>query len=179
MGHGGSQQLTLRFVCPLEPKLVSRTRQYVSDAARAINIDAETAGRLGLAVHELMENSVKYSIEPTAEISVEVDSGEEGSFTVRTRNRSDASSVRELRERLSELCGAADPMDLYELVIRRSISLGSEQSGLGLARIRAEADLELNYQLDGDHVTISASGRRSAKHDDPAKRADAERSAIG
>ena len=153
--------MRLHLVCPLELRLVSMTRRYVCDFARSIDIDPDTVERLMVAVHELMENSVKYSIGPEAELSVEIEQGEQRGFTIRASNRIDEQRLGDLRERMDEIRETPDPMDCYDAVIRRSLSRGDDESGLGLARIRAEAEMELSYQVQGDRVTISAHGERS------------------
>ena len=55
-------------------------------------------------------------------------------------------------------------MALYDRMIARSTTR-SFGSGLGLARIRAEAEMNLSYSLRGDEVTITAEARVRVKQE--------------
>ena len=54
---------------------------------------------------------------------------------------------------------AEDPEALYNQLVRRAAKRRDGGSGLGLGRIRAEADLALSYAIEGDTVVVTAEGR--------------------
>lgn len=157
--------MLLRLVCPLEPRLVSITRRYVADFISCTVVDADTIGRLTLAVHELMENIVKFSSEASAEISVRVDASKADDFTVQTVNFAQHRHLRNLRRQVDEIRAADDPVALYDATIRRALQRSDDEAGLGLARLRAEGEMGLDYCVDGNLVTVSARGCPAAAED--------------
>jgi hypothetical protein len=63
-----------------------------------------------------------------------------------------------VRLALDEVVGAEDPLTMYNRLVRRAAKRTDGGSGLGLGRIRAEADLALSYAIDGDTVAVTAEG---------------------
>ena len=55
---------------------------------------------------------------------------------------------------LLALVDAKDPAQHYDSLIRASAPK-AEGSGLGLARLRAEGELTVDYSIDGDQLTIT------------------------
>jgi hypothetical protein len=74
---------------------------------------------------------------------------------VRATNRAQPALVAELRRRIEALSGTDDPMELYVAVMRQSAQ--RDGSGLGLARIVAEGEMNLACTVEGDEVTVKAS----------------------
>jgi hypothetical protein len=70
-------------------------------------------------------------------------------------NVSNETLVAPLRELLQKLNEAPDPVAYYQDLIASSLAHESG-SGLGLARIRAEGEMELSCDLRGDLLSISA-----------------------
>lgn len=150
--------LCLSLELPVALRVVSATRRYVVEGLSSIGADEGDSSRIAIALHELFENAVKYGQSGTVELSlrVERDSAGVGLVAIRTTNRASASDCDEVIRILGEIAGAADGMALYDTFIRRSV--GRQGSGLGLARIRAESDMTLGYELSGDRVTVVADG---------------------
>jgi two-component sensor histidine kinase len=114
-----------------------------------------------LAAHELLENAAKYSTDGVGQLQVELceePAGEYGVLRIRSSNRARPDRLRDLRAFFDESAGCPDALALYDRVIARSTSR-TFGSGLGLARIRAEAEMNLSYSLRGDEVTITAEAR--------------------
>lgn len=116
--------------------------------------DRETTSRLHMAAHELVENVLKYGSSPEVGLEFELERGERESVVrLRTRNTAAPERLEEVSRRVSELKGADDPVAYYDQLIRATAPvLGA--SGLGLARIRAEAGLDVDCCVEGPEVSI-------------------------
>jgi hypothetical protein len=79
----------------------------------------------------------------------------DGETTLRlsTRNRATPEYLRRAIELLTELKCAEDPLAYYDQLVRETAPKRGV-SGLGLARIRAEGDLELYFAVEGDELRI-------------------------
>jgi hypothetical protein len=133
---------------------VQRVIRWLTDFCQLTLADLEMVARLRLAVSELVENVVKYGMQPN--VSVEVQLIErDGAPILRlgTRNRTSPEYLERAVELLSELKRAPDPIAYYDRLVRETAPKAGV-SGLGLARIRAEGDLELDFKVDGDELWI-------------------------
>jgi hypothetical protein len=74
--------------------------------------------------------------------------------SIRTRNRAAPEQVEALRRTLERVSQAPDPVAVYDELVRTSPERPG--SGLGFARIRAEAEMHLEYSVNDDEVTIVA-----------------------
>jgi hypothetical protein len=138
--------------------LISSTRRYVTDFLHAALKDEEATSRVALAVHELLENTLRYSSDGEAKLDVSLDKDNESGHPrveVRASNRTSAAQIRDVASRIDALSTAADPMDLYVKMMIEGAH--REGSGLGLARIVAESGMDLAYEVEGDRLTICAS----------------------
>ena len=104
---------------------------------------------MALATHELLENAVKYSCDHSRLVTLELWAEAERRVNVTVLNASNAALVEPLRELLRQLNAATDPVAYYQVMIARSLRQDSG-SGLGLARIRAEAEMDLSCDFEGD-----------------------------
>jgi anti-sigma regulatory factor (Ser/Thr protein kinase) len=136
--------------------LITIVRRFVSEFYSRVVDDADVAGRLALATHELLENAAKYTT--GGETSLNVDSDREnGAVTVRTRNRTDPTRIAVLRRSFEALSRTSDTASLYNTMLRRSAHQ-PQGSGLGLARIRTEGAMSLDLVVTDDLVEINARG---------------------
>src|SRR4051812_7477435 len=120
---------------------MQRVIRWLTDFCQLTLADLEMVARLRLAVSELVENVVKYGMQPN--VSVEVALIErDGAALLRlgTRNRASPEYLERAVELLTELKNAPDPIAYYDALVRESAPKVG-MSGLGLARIRAEGDL--------------------------------------
>lgn len=146
---------SLQLNGPPAIRLISSTRRFVQDLCATL-VDPETSSRVALAAHELMENLAKHSNAGPTDLTIEV--GEvrgETRILLRTSNRATPQQRDELERMLKLVCSGEEPMTMYLSVIADSLQR-EEGSGLGLARIRAEAGMDLTYSIAGDEVTIAA-----------------------
>lgn len=133
-------------------KLVSTVRRFTADFYRRVLVDQELSSRLALATHELLENAVAYAIDAESAIRIEIDGD---MLTVTTWNRSTYERISGLRALLDDIAAAPDPEAFYQQLLLKSVTR-TDGSGLGLARVRAEAEMLINYEIDKDRVSIKA-----------------------
>ena len=136
--------------------MVTSTRKFVSDLLDSIRVDADATSRVALATHELLENTLRHSKDGRARLALVLDETQDGwRIAVRLCNRADKDRIDDVRRRVESLASAEDPMPVY-LALMLESAQREDGSGLGLARIRAEADMQLSCDVDGDLVTIVA-----------------------
>jgi hypothetical protein len=127
---------------------------WIIDFCQMTIDDLETTSRLHMAAHELVENVLKYGSSPEVGLEFELERGvNESIVRLRTRNTAAPEQLREVTRRISELRAAVDPVAYYDQLIRSTAPMNG-MSGLGLARIRAEAGLDVDCSVDGREVSI-------------------------
>jgi hypothetical protein len=136
------------------PAFMQRVIRWLTDFCQLTLADLEMVARLRLAVSELVENVVKYGMQPNVSVEVELIE-REGKPLLRlgTRNRTSPEYLERAERLLSQLKSADDPVAFYDSLVRESAPRVGV-SGLGLARIRAEGELELDYKIEGDELWI-------------------------
>jgi len=145
----------IRFDYRPRVRLIASTRAMVTDLCEQVLDDADATARVAMAAHELMENVAKYASGGEGSMEVELSERDGQSHVqVSTKNRASAEQREILRHVIGELRSAVDPVAYYDAVIAKSAR--SKGSGLGLARIRAEGNMDVELSIDGDEVTISA-----------------------
>jgi anti-sigma regulatory factor (Ser/Thr protein kinase) len=135
-------------------ELVSAVRRFVSTVYVRLVRDPEVAAQVALATHELLENAVRYSNDDVTCLRVEIDR-DAGMLTITTKNRAGPDDVAAIQHAIASLKASADPFLYYQQMMRESAKR-HEGSGLGLARVHAEADMDLSCSVEGDHVTVRA-----------------------
>lgn len=141
--------------CAGSPALITTVRRFVSDLYTQATGDPKLASRVALATHELLENAVKYAADRSSHFVVEF-AERDGTVCVSTRNRASPDNLAMLRTMFHEMAYTPDALDYYLMVMRRS-ALRSEGSGLGLARVRHEAESVLELHVEDDaRVQVTA-----------------------
>jgi two-component sensor histidine kinase len=146
------------FHLRLSPRLdaITAVRRFVSEFYAPVLNDDDLTSRMALATHELLENAVKYAASGEAELDIAVEPGAEGDCVViRTSNRATPERLRVAIDAFAEMSRNEDPFVYYQQVMRRS-ARRQEGSGLGLARIRAEAEMALSCDVADERLTITA-----------------------
>jgi hypothetical protein len=142
--------------CP-SPEFVPIVRRFVSTFYEKLLSRADVASRLALASHELLENTVKFSVDRVSSIHLAVTRGDhEIAISIRTRNRASAADSTSANAIVRDIKRATDTFAYYQEVMRSS-ARRSDGSGLGLARISAEAEMTLDCEIDGDELVLVAS----------------------
>ena len=136
--------------------LVSVVRRFVTEFYQRFLSDPDGTSRVALATHELLENAVSYSKDGETTIRIEVDHLKTPKVVkIRLRNRAEPENIVAIREILDGVAKAPDATAFYQQLIVRK-SKHKQGSGLGLARICAEGEMVLTYEVDGDIATIEA-----------------------
>jgi anti-sigma regulatory factor (Ser/Thr protein kinase) len=142
--------------------LTTVVRRFITDFYENVIDSEDSVSRLALATHELLENAVKYGMpEETTTLSVDLDQ-REGIVTIRTSNRSDAAHIDALKRRFAEMQAAPNAFRFYQQLLRATAHETSV-SGLGLARIRCEGEMDIDLKVEGDLVRISAVARTGSE----------------
>lgn len=137
--------------------MIAVVRRTVEDACLRLGGDPELASSLGVAAHELFENAIKYVDD--GQVTVDLSLGRVGSkleTTVRTSNTASPDRLRQLAVVGAGIADARERMSYYR---DRMIAVASvaEGSGLGLARILGETNLQLMIAVDGRLACVEAS----------------------
>jgi hypothetical protein len=154
MGVGAPAQFDLRFRPKAE--LVSVVRRFVSDFYEEILADPDGVSRVALATHELLENAVKYSDGGNTDLNISVFHFDEVSrVTIRITNHTTPENISVVSSFFHEMEAIDDPFEHYQQAMRRSAKR-IEGSGLGLVRIRAEGEMSMKHQVNGQDLSILA-----------------------
>lgn len=139
-------------------RIVSVVRRFVLSLYERILADDAMSSQLALATHELLENAVKYNIDDATMLRVtmtpQTESTSEVAVTIRTRNRATPENLRIAERLITQVREAEDPFMFYQQLITASAEASG--SGLGLARIRAETAMTIDFSIDGDQIEIVA-----------------------
>jgi len=144
----------LRF-CP-SPELIPVVRRFVSAFYERLLSQPEVASRLALAAHELLENTVQYSVDGVSSIHLGV-TPRRGTvdISIRTWNRASERDRANAQAIVDELRGSRDTFSYYQELMRKN-ARRRNGSGLGLARICAEADMRLGCEISDDELCLVA-----------------------
>jgi len=140
--------------------LITPVRRFVLQFFEHVLGAGAECSRVALATHELLENAVRFSSGGETSMRVAIAPlGSDCLVTIRTRNDASSSDVRRLLERVGEL-SRGDAHAFYTAAMHRSVA---GDGGLGLARIRAEADMDLICDVEGNEVGVRAQARVNVK----------------
>ncbi|CAN95366.1 hypothetical protein predicted by Glimmer/Critica [Sorangium cellulosum So ce56] len=137
-------------------RMANSVLRLVSSFCSMVLDDANVSSRFYMAAHELAENIIKYSSGPRVSLELALEERESSCvMKISARNEASPERLREVERRLFELKTASDPVKHYdELICETAMVEGV--SGLGLARVRAEGGLDVDYTIEGNELTIIA-----------------------
>ncbi|MDB4954722.1 MAG: hypothetical protein JWO36_2291 [Myxococcales bacterium] len=131
---------------------VPDVRRFVATVHHRFVPDDDDLSRVAMATHELLENAVKFSVDGIATLRIELLANNRISIT--TRNRAHPENVEDLKQLAREIHEAVHPMLHYLDLMRRSPN--RSMGGLGLGRVAAEGEMQIDLQLDGEFVQVRA-----------------------
>jgi hypothetical protein len=143
--------MTDRFVLDgnLTVEDVPEVRRFV-EKLQSRRESEDDVSRVAMATHELLENAIKFSSDGSTSLCVEVGGSK---ITITTRNRAKPADVAELQQIAKDLASTLDPMLYYLEQMRRT---PMKAGGLGLGRVAAEGEMQIELVLDGDTVQVRA-----------------------
>ncbi|HEY0706483.1 MAG TPA: hypothetical protein VGG33_06795 [Polyangia bacterium] len=154
----------LSFDLSIDPdvRFVSVVRRFVEGAVERLLPESEAVFRVAMAAHELLENASKYCATGSVlmRFAARVE-GEQALINLSIINDTTPSHIDRLRVRINAICAAPDPFAHYQRLMQETSRVDGE-SGLGLARIAAEAEMMLGLEVKASTVAIMASTRAAA-----------------
>ena len=133
---------------------IDEIRHFVESFCASTCPETERQEQLALAAHELVQNAIANAVTPDVELRLEVDRATER-VTVSVSNQARADQIEVLRDRLGKMLEHANPLAGYVAAMRED---PGSRGGIGLARIRFEAALDLALDVQGERVTVRAAG---------------------
>lgn len=133
--------------------LISSIRLFVTRFYQPM-LSADAVSRVALATHELLENAMRYGDVPATEVRLRIEITESKSVVLQTWNTTDESHRQVVQRLFDEMNSAADPLIHYCVLMKRNARLAG--SGLGLARIRAEGEMDLTYEFVDSKLRVEA-----------------------
>lgn len=138
-------------------QLVSVVRRFVSEFYQRTLGDPDGTSRVALATHELLENAVKYSKDGETTIRIEIrTNATPRTVSIMLRNRAEQQHIVAIKEIVDGISARSDAFSFYQELIT-SKARNKEGSGLGLARICAEGEMKVTFDVvDADLVVLEA-----------------------
>jgi hypothetical protein len=134
---------------------VTAVRRFLEVHLGRLMHDAELTSRMAVTVHELLENAAKYSTGGGSRLRVEVDASAPRALSISVANQADPRHLPDLQAAIAELSSAEDPFDVYQRYLERAATR-DEGSGLGLARICVEAQMDVTLELSDQGICVKA-----------------------
>lgn len=148
-------QLAVTMTALSNSRLVAALSTLVCEFCRGLISDPEVVSRFHMAAQELAENLVKYSVGHEVKLHASLtETRDSAELRLRATNRSTPAQLDQVERCLTALVKATDPEAHYDGLMREA-ALREVGSGLGLARLRAEGELNVDYSIEGDQLTIS------------------------
>ena len=147
-------------VTPLRPQssshglaeMVSPTRRSIEAKLGPVLEDEDAIFRVAMTAHELLENAAKYASDGKARLELSVTPRDEGAIVrVVVTNNSTREHIAELGACYAEMNAAKDAMAHYFSLMRMNAKAGA-LSRLGLARVRAEGEMDIEVDVEGERV---------------------------
>ncbi len=138
--------------------VVDDIRRFVARFCANACPEAEREEQVALAAHELVQNAIANAATPDIEMKLELDRSRER-VVVSVSNHARADQIEVLRSRLARMRSHANALEGYVAAMRED---PESRGGIGLARIRFEAALDLALEVDGERITIHAAGPLAA-----------------
>ncbi|MDF2693332.1 MAG: hypothetical protein K0S65_1715 [Labilithrix sp.] len=156
-GESAGTVASFELVLTSDETLVATVRRFVGELCVRVLIDPDVTSRVVIATHELLDNAVRHAAGDASGIRVELARfGEEVGVVIVTRNRIDEVHGRVLQGVLDEMHTSADRETFYRDLLGRVARM--DGSGLGLARVFAEAGMNVSSRREEDVVILRAEG---------------------
>jgi hypothetical protein len=146
--------IDLHFRPTLE--LLTPTRSFVSELFKSHWMEEDVVYRIVVTLHELLENVMKYSADGVAHLSADLAGADRGMMlSVRVSNECEPERLSHLRGEFETMQKFDDAITYYTALMQKN-AMRANVSGLGLARIWAEAGMDIRCEIAGSKATIVA-----------------------
>jgi anti-sigma regulatory factor (Ser/Thr protein kinase) len=151
---GAPIQLFIRMNPPW--MFIDEIRRFVESFCACASLGPDREAQVALAVHELMQNAVPHAGGEEVELDLEVDPHADR-VTIRVVNGCSEDEFLALNARVETMYREADALSHYLTTMKAQPA--SARGGIGLARVRFEAqlDIEVRSQTAG-RVIVEAEG---------------------
>src|SRR4030042_2846604 len=144
-------QLLIRMSPPWV--FIDEIRRFTESFCACACPGQDREARVALAVHELMQNAVPHAHGDEVELMLEVSRAADA-IAIRVTNRCSDEDFQELRDRIERMNGEPDALAHYVKMMRENPS--SSRGGLGLARVRFEAQLDISVRREAGRGIVGA-----------------------
>jgi anti-sigma regulatory factor (Ser/Thr protein kinase) len=134
---------------------VDEIRRFVESFCLCACPGQAREAQVALAVHELMQNAIPHAGGEDVDLTLQVDPGADR-IEIAVSNPCSEEQLHELMARVDRLNSEPDALRGYLRAMAEAPI--SARGGLGLARVRFEAQLELAVIREGARVTVLARG---------------------
>jgi hypothetical protein len=149
--------LDLDLPLSVSPNMVSPTRRIIEAKLGPALDDEDAIFRVAMTAHELLENAAKYASDGKARLEVSVQPrGDDAIVRVVVTNNAAREHIDQLGTCYAEMNANSDAMAHYFSLMRLNAKAGAV-SRLGLARVRAEGEMDLEIDIQGETVKVMAS----------------------
>jgi anti-sigma regulatory factor (Ser/Thr protein kinase) len=155
MNHDPSRPVYLMLRMKPPWVFVDEIRRFVESFCLCACPGQAREAQVALAVHELMQNAIPHSAGEDVDLTLQVDPGADR-IEIAVSNPCSEEQLHELMTRVDRLNSEPDALRGYLRAMAEAPI--SARGGLGLARIRFEAQLELAVIREGARVTVLARG---------------------
>lgn len=139
--------------------IVNVIRRAVSEFYQQILNNPETVSTLEIATHELLENAVRRATDHSVRLRIEAyqcAEREPYGVAVYTWNKATPENIKELQRLFKDIEESEDDPLGYYLGLMAKNAERDDISQLGLARVRAEGEMTLTLQVEGNLVCLIA-----------------------
>jgi anti-sigma regulatory factor (Ser/Thr protein kinase) len=151
---GAPIQLFIRMNPPW--MFIDEIRRFVESFCACASLGPDREAQVALAVHELMQNAVPHARGQEIELDLEVDPRADR-VSIRVANRCPEDEYEALRRRIEAMYREPDALAHYLMTMKEQPS--TARGGLGLARVRFEAQLDIRVRRQAaDRVIVEAEG---------------------
>jgi hypothetical protein len=150
--------LDLDLPLSVSPNMVSPTRRIIEAKLGPALDDEDAIFRVAMTAHELLENAAKYASDGKARLEVSIKPrGDDAIVRVVVTNNATRDHIDQLGACYAEMNANRDAMAHYFSLMRMNAKAGA-LSRLGLARVRAEGEMDIEVDVQGETVKVVASG---------------------
>jgi anti-sigma regulatory factor (Ser/Thr protein kinase) len=134
---------------------VDEIRRFVESFCACACPGQTREAQVALAVHELMQNAIPHAAGESVDLTLQVDPVADR-IEITVSNPATPEQYRDLEARLRRINGEPDPLQSYLRAMSEAPM--NQRGGLGLARVRFEAQLDLSITHEGNRITVLAKG---------------------